>query len=396
MIDTKEIESTIKDLVKTKVEGLVSEVNIKALIASTVDMVIAERVTVAVSNHLSTILKKGEIEKDLITKFDADIKTLISQEIKNRTANAIARIDIATEMGYHIDAYLDEKITAASLPVGLINHQAINWEGFTISSDVLTDGVIKNFSSLGIQDVAGNTELTVADQVVIIENTLVVRNAEVKENFVANDVSVENITINNQLILNENINKQFVSLIKDTFQKELANQTIDIVEKPIQANGKEVLTENALGSSVISSNLRKLGRLTELNVAGIAQFNDTLLVTDSGKIGINTIDPEGVLTLWDDDSELTIRRYKKKNMYVGTMRDTDLSLGVNGDVKLAIRKDGTVEMNSLELNGMRISVAKEIPSGVGKPGELVLMENSNEDEPWAYRCIGGNRWKAIK
>jgi hypothetical protein len=396
MIDTKEIESTIKDLVKTKVESLVSEVNIKALIANTVDMVIAERVTVAVSNHLSAILKKGEIEKDLITKFDEDIKVLISQEIKNRTSNALARVDIATEMGKHIDSYLDTRITAASLPAGLINHQAINWEGFTVSANALTEGLIKNFSSSGIQDVAENTELTVADQVVIIENTLVVRNAEVKENFVANDVSVENITINNQMILNENINKQFVSLIKDTYYKELSNQTIDIVQKPILANGKEILTENALGSSIITSNLRKLGRLTELNVSGIAQFNDTLLITDSGKIGINTVDPEGVLTLWDDDSELTIRRYKKKNMYIGTMRDTDLSLGVNGDVKLAVRKDGTVEMNCLQLNGLRITVSKEIPTGVGTPGELVLMENSNENDPWAYRCIGGDRWKALK
>jgi hypothetical protein len=120
------------------------------------------------------------------------------------------------------------------------------------------------------------------------------------------------------------------------------------------------------------------------------------MITDTGKVGINTSEPEGAFTVWDDDSELTIRRYKKKNMYIGTMRDTDLSLGTNGDIKLAIRKDGTVEMRSIELNGLKISVSDTVPSHQGLPGELVLMSHASEDEPWAYRCISGDRWKAIK
>ncbi len=332
----------------------------------------------------------------LDTDYQKKLEELIEKEVKTLVANTVAKIDLATEVGKKLAEYVDSKIKVAALPEGIISHRAINWTNFNPSETIFKENHISNFTSTGIQDVSQDIELTVADQVVIVENTLITRNAEVKENFVANDVSVQTITINDQLIMNEKINKQFVSLIKDTFFKEMGSKKIDLIENPIYSNGKEALTENSLGSSIITSNLRKLGRLTELNVGGIAQFNDTLLITDNGKVGINTSEPEGALTVWDDDSELTIKRYKKKNMYVGTMRDTDLSLGVNGDIKLSLRKDGTVEMKCIEIGGIKISVLDTIPSRSGIPGELVLIRSASEDEPWAYRCIGGDRWKAIR
>jgi hypothetical protein len=396
MIDTQEIEREIKASIKSKVDDLIKEVDIMRIVSRTVDLVIAERVSTMINNQLLNLVQKGKLEKELDSKYQDKLNSLLEQEIKQRAANAVARIDMPSEVGKQIAECVSNKLKIASLPEKFINHKNINWDGFQLTAAALTDGVIENFISSGIQDVASQIELTVADTVVVIENTLVVKNAEVKENFVADDIAVNNITITGQLNMNEQINKQFVSLMKDVFHKEFINQQIDIVVKPILANGKEVLTENTLGSNIVNSNLRKLGRLTELNVAGIAQFNDTLIVTNSGKIGINTEEPEGALTIWDDDSDLTIRRYKKKNMYVGTMRDTDLSFGVNGDVKLALRKDGTVAMNHIELNGLKVSVSNSIPSSNGSPGEIVLISNAGEDEPWAYRCIGGDRWKAIR
>lgn len=394
MIDTKEIESAIKESIKTKVDGLVSEVDIKTIIARTVDTVVAERINTLISAHVSSIIQKGKLEKDLVGKFDTQIQTLLEQEMKTRTTNAIARIDIATEVGKHIDIYLDKRITSAALPANLINHRAINWDGFKLTADALENGTIENFSSTGIQDVAGQIELTIADDVVVVENGFVARSAEIKETLAAKTIHVNDIKINGNLILSSAINQQFNSLIQDSVNRLLANQKIDVVSNPILANGKEVLTENSLGSSIVNSNIRKLGRLTELNVAGTAQFGETMLVTD-GKIGINTTDPEGALSVWDDDSDLTIKRHKKKNMYVGTMRDVDLSLGVNGDVKLAIRRNGDVEVGKIVINGLKISVSDTVPYETGKPGEIVIMSQASSTDPWAYRCVGG-AWVAIK
>lgn len=395
MIDTKEIELAIKDSIKSKVDNLVSEFDIKTLIARTVDTVIAERVSASIAAHISAIIQKGKLEREVTAKFDNDFKMLFEQELKNRTSNAIARIDIASQVGKHINSYLESKITSAALPKGLIHHQAINWDGFNLSADALSDGVIGNFASTGIQDAAGQVELTVADGMVVIENSLISRRAEIKESLFAESITVNDIKIKNNLILNEKINDQFASMIRDGVNREILDRKIDIVDNPIYANGREVLTDSTLGPSVINSNIRRLGRLVELNVTGNAQFGETMVVTDSGKVGINTNEPEGALTVWDDDSDLTVRRYKKKNMYIGTMRDTDLSIGVNGDVKMALRRDGSVELNTLVLNGLRITVSDTVPYEAGQPGEIVLMSNAKIGEPWAYRCISG-QWAALK
>lgn len=395
MIDTKEIEIAIKDSIKSKVDNLISEFDIKTMIARTIDNFIAEKVTSSISAHVTAFIQKGKLEKEFESKVEKEFNPLFEQEIKVRTANAIARIDLATEVGKHIDKYLESRITSAALPENLINHKAINWDGFYITANAISNGTIKTFSSTGIQDVADQVELTVADNLVVIENKLVTRSIEVKDQLTVDSILVNDIKIGNQLILNEDINKQFKSLIKDELTRELSTRQIDIVDHPITANGKQVLTDNTLGPSIINSNLRKLGRLNELNVSGTAVFGETMIITDAGRVGINTSDPEGAFTVWDDDSDLTIKRHKKKNMYVGTMQDVELSLGINGDVKLALRKDGSVEMSKILLNGLKISVSDTVPQDPGSPGEIVIMSNAQINEPWAYRCVNG-AWAAIK
>jgi hypothetical protein len=396
MIDTKQLEQEIKLSIKSKVDSLLKESEILAVINDTVNSVIAERVAAIVAIHLSNAVAKGKIERELDTKYTSNLFSILEKEIKQRASNEVAKINMPVEVGKQIIEVVNNRIQNAALPEKSIHHRTINWDGYKLTANALSTGIIESFSSTGIQDIAKSTELTIANNMVIVENNLISRSAEIKENLVANNLTVKNIKINNQLILNDSINKQFVSLINDTINKELNNQKIDIVGKAIYANGAEILTENSLGPAIVNSNLRRLGRLVDLNVAGNAYFNDTMVVTDQGKIGINTTEPEGVLTMWDDDSELTIRRYKKKHMYIGTMRDTELSLGINGNIKLSIRKDNTVEMQKIEINGLKISSSDVVPTAPGFPGEIVIMKTQKDNDPWAYRCIGGEKWKALR
>lgn len=328
--------------------------------------------------------------------YQKKLEELIEEEVKKAVYNKMGRLDLQTEIGKRILEFLDAKFKTVGLPEASISHRAINWNSFDPFKTILKQSIYENFASTGIQDVAPQTELTVADQVVVVENTLITRNAEIKDNFVANDAAINVLTINDKLVLNEKINTQFINLIKETVHKDNALRKINVTSNPIMANDKEVLTDNSLGPSIINSNLRKLGRLNELNVSGIAQFNDTLIVTTSGKIGINTSEPEGALTIWDDDSEITFKRSKKKTMYIGSMRDTEIHLGTNNNTHLSVRRDGIIEMQSIAINGIKISVADQIPNEVGIPGEIVIMKNAGENDPWAYRCLGGDKWKAIK
>lgn len=396
MIDTKEIERQVREAIKIKVDEALNDQEVATLIAQSIDSIIAERIPTILNNYIANLLQKGKLEKDIDARFQTKFNSVLEQELKSKAANAISAINVKEEVGKHILEQITNKINTASLPTSILDYKHIKWDGFTLSANSITEGTIQNFNSTGIQDAASQVELTVIDEGVVVEHTLLTRNASVKEKLVADEAVVNQLTVNGKLALSPIITKQFGSLIKDTLSEELKNRKIDIAVQPLYLNDKPVITENSLGSTIINSNLRKLGRLMELNVSGIAQVNDTLLVTDTGKIGINTTDPEGALTIWDDDSDLTIRRFKKKTMYVGTMRDTDLALGVNNDIKLTIRKDGTVEVKTLNIGGLRISVSDTIPSRVGNPGELVLIAASKENEPWAYRCIGGERWQAIR
>jgi hypothetical protein len=85
---------------------------------------------------------------------------------------------------------------------------------------------------------------------------------------------------------------------------------------------------------------------------------------DHGRLGINTIEPAGVFTAWDEESELTIRKYKQRTMYVGSSRDSELVLGVNGDAVLAVRKHG-VEVNSVKIGNITVSNVNGEPSHRG-------------------------------
>lgn len=341
---------------------------------------------------------KLNIDDEIKKSLDGLLQILfvsLEQALLERTNAMVSKTDLGTEITKQIEEFVDRKMKAANLPDSFIPHRSINWDGYELSANVIKRGSIKNFTSTGIQDAADQIELTVTDQAVIVENMIVASSAEIKDNMVANHVAVQTLAVEDQIILTEKVGKQFISLIKDNISIELNSRKIDVVENPIYANGREVLTEDTLGPSVINSNIRKLGRLQELNVAGMAQFNDTLFVTNDGKIGINTTDPEGALTVWDDDADLTVRRHKKKNMYVGTMRDVDLSLGVNGDVVMAMRRDKSVEMQKIVLNGLPLSVSDMVPNHAGAPGEIIIMSNAQVNEPWAYRCVNGS-WVAIK
>jgi hypothetical protein len=198
----------------------------------------------------------------------------------------------------------------------------------------------------------------------------------------------------NLVILNPSFNQQVTALINDRLSTE-RDRLIDIGSNAILADGKELLTANALGPSIALSNLRKVGNLQDLNVIGEMTAADTLHVID-GMVGINTDAPVGALTIWDEDAELTVRKHKSKTTYIGTTRDCDLVIGTVGNPALAIRRDGTVGVNVLEIGSVGISISDKIPEHQGRQGELVIMSNPKADQPWAYQCLGGNTWAALK
>ena len=398
MIDTKEIESMVRSEIRAKVTEALDMQAVGEIIGETMISIANEKLGSTTTAMVNNMLRDGTLTKMVEEKLLKGMQARLEELIASRAAGMVSRVDVGTQISNKIERFVREAMENAALPDGLIPLRAVNLSGLKISADDITQGIYKDFSSTGIQDIAVDPQLTVMDGAVIVEfdlisNKLSVQDsAEIKGNLnVVGDLRLEG----NLVMLNTSFSKQIQGMVRDTINADKANSKMDIGGDALYANGKEILRDNALGAGIAYSNLRKVGNLQELNVIGPLTATDTLSVAD-GRVGINTDDPAGALTVWDEDAELTIRKHKAKTTYVGTTRDCDLVLGTNGNIGLALRRDGTTSINRMELGGLLISVSDSVPEHDGQPGELVIMRTAKEGQPWAYQCMEGKRWAALK
>ena len=398
MIDTKEIESMVRSEIRAKVTEALDMQAVGEIIGETMISIANEKLGSTTTAMVNNMLRDGTLTKMVEEKLLKGMQARLEELIASRAAGMVSRVDVGTQISNKIERFVREAMENAALPDGLIPLRAVNLSGLKISADDITQGIYKDFSSTGIQDIAVDPQLTVMDGAVIVEFDLVSNklsvqdSAEIKGNLnVVGDLRLEG----NLVMLNTSFSKQIQGMVRDTINADKANSKMDIGGDALYANGKEILRDNALGAGIAYSNLRKVGNLQELNVIGPLTATDTLSVAD-GRVGINTDDPAGALTVWDEDAELTIRKHKAKTTYVGTTRDCDLVLGTNGNIGLALRRDGTTSINRMELGGLLISVSDSVPEHDGQPGELVIMRTAKEGQPWAYQCMEGKRWAALK
>ena len=398
MIDPKDIEKMIRSEIRAKITETLDMISVGELAGESIIEIAKEKMEVTTNAMLNNLLRDGTLNKLLEEKLFKGLQSRLDEMVAARAAGMVSRVDVGTQISEKIERFVVESMKSAALPEGLIPLSALDTSGLTITADAIKGGVYKDFNSTGIQDTASEPQLTIMDGAVIAEQDLISNrlsvedSAEIKGNMnVVGDLRLDG----NLVLLNPAFSKQIQGMVRDTITADKASSKMDIGADALYANGKEILRDNALGAGVAFSNLRKVGNLQELNVIGPLTATDTLSVAD-GRVGINTDDPSGVFTVWDEDAELTIRKHKAKTTYVGTTRDCDLVLGTNGNIGLALRRDGTTSVNRIELGGLLISVGDAAPERDGQPGELVLMRSAKEGQPWAYQCMEGKRWAALK
>jgi hypothetical protein len=171
------------------------------------------------------------------------------------------------------------------------------------------------------------------------------------------------------------------------------NQQIDLQGRELTSNQVKLIDTKSLGPTVVESNLRKLGRLADLSVIGETNLAETVYV-NNGRLGINTDEPAGVFTAWDEEAEITVRKYRNRNMYIGSTRDSDLTLGVAGNGVLEINRLG-IATTTVKIGNVTISTASAEPVHRGAPGDLVINDRPTANQPWAWRCTGGENWVGL-
>ena len=191
-----------------------------------------------------------------------------------------------------------------------INISHIDFTTDDISGDYISGGTITDFSSTGIIDEASRPMIHLDDDGLSVDN------------IVTNDIEVDNITVSGKMTVK--------NMVIEYQQEEIGTDVRLHKAGLIHIGNDCVMSRSELGSSVVYSNLRKVGRLTNLVVDGRFEAGYTLIVNDMrNQVGINTDEPMGALHVRSEGGADVLIDGCGPDGYVGTLRNNPIYFGVN-------------------------------------------------------------------
>ena len=363
----------IIDAVKDSVTALFAEGNIPgiekfidlSLISNTVDQAVEQITLSAVAQFSQDPAWQSRVER------------MINQTVAQETVARLSAIDLGPTIKQQIDERMEQ----------------------------FTDSILKSFTSTGITDQATKLELTVMDDVVVVENCLTAKSIEAVDS-----LRVQNLIVTGSINTD---NESWNSLIGDIEQKTLAQLTTawnnDLVEQAItqiqehgidfeevRVGGEKVIDGKQLTRAVLDSSLQSVGVLKTLTVSGEAKFNNDTLNVLNKRLGVNTDAPEKALSVWDEEVSIVIGKHKLNQAYVGTNREQGIAIGVNREPQIEINIDGLTRIKQLQVGLHKISHSVQVPGWTGTRGDIVFNANPGADRVFAWVCLGGYKWQTLK
>ena len=257
----------------------------------------------------------------------------------------------------------------------------------------------------GIQSESDQVELTVLDQHVVIENNLTATDITAVNSVVVKDLVVKgSINTDNRAWteLANNISQNTFDKLNDTWKQSLIEQVRESISSDgidfsnIKVDGELLVNNGTLSSGIVDSNLRTVGTLQKLNVTGETMLNDTMVVQKS-RVGINTVEPDMALSLWDEEVSISAGKFKSQTGFIGTTRKQGLAIGVNKVPAIEINDEGLTAIKKVQIGIHKISHGTQVPNYSGTKGDIVFNADPTIENPvFAWQCLGGFRWKIIK
>lgn len=394
MIDINDITKQIQAALHKKIEDELNTHDLHTVIEQQINLTVQDKVNATITGLLNNLINSETIAQQVDSIVTADLQEKLDFAVKSRVAQTVTQTDIGTEVSKGIATFVEERMRNSALPENFIPAKSINWNQFRLPANCIGTGTIHNFTSNGIEDRSTEVNLTVLNGQVVVENETVTSQLTVVDSANIKNLNVGKLVVNDGITINDsNFADQIKGLIDSRISQREVERKWELGAEPITSNGNVLLNTNSLGNSIVTSNLRKLGRLTDLSVSGTTELAETMYISN-GRIGINTDEPAGVFTVWDEESEVSIRKYKNRTMYIGSTRDSEIVLGVGGDAVLNIRKSG-IESNSVKVGNITITSGNTEPNYRGSPGDLVINEVARAGQPWAWRCTGGESWISL-
>ena len=278
-----------------------------------------------------------------------------------------------------------------------------------LSGDLIDGGMITNFSSTGISDNASKNMMTLTDDKIVIKSGLNIvdgnnksileidnNSIRFKRNILAESIIETKVSLSPVIEVVFDNDKQGSGLVaKDQFNvqyllyKDNNWQLSDSIKLPnkktITIGNRLALSESELGSTITKSNLKKVGVLDELRVRGDFNINETLYYNaTSNRLGINVLDPNGVLGLMENGVEIVVKGEDYLRAKIGTVTKHELQFVTNNQTALVIDIDGKVTIGNDDNFNSKLKVSHNIDSdysaGFSNSGKGVIISAGLENK----------------
>jgi len=333
-------------------------------------------------SHLPFYIKKIIEELALDPEWLERVESRINQEFARKFSEKLSTLDINDLISKNLDESLDK------------------WKN-KLFNDFRTNGIVDN---------AENTELTVMPGAVVAENDLIstrlqthgdaeiMGTANIKNLIVTGTINTDNQSWNE---LSKSISDKTLARIDQSWKESLCQQVLDLARtrgidfENITIQGSPLVNGNTLNSAITETSIKKTSVLRDLTVAGETHLADTVSVVNK-RVGINTQQPEMALGIWDEEVSLIAGKLKQQQAYLGTSRLQSMSIGVNRIPYIDIGTDGLVKINKLKVDQWKIEFSDQPPGHSGTRGDILFNTDPKPGTPFAWQCLGGHRWQAIK
>lgn len=301
------------------------------------------------------------------------IENMINQEVIARTMADLKTVDVSGAIKKHVDENMH----------------------------IFRRDLVKQFlARTGIDDQATSTQLTVMDEHTVVENKLVANSIQAMDAVLTKDLVVTGtINVDNASwdVLANEISTKTLRQVDEQWKGQLVEQ----VRNQIQSQGIDfeqvrVGNDYLVNGNRLSSAISEIGPLKRLEVQGRDDNSRSLFVAGN-RVGINTQEPESVLSIWDEEVQVTVNKYKNQEAYIGTARSQALNIGVNKDPQIQIGTDGITAIKKLRVAQYRIGHTAEVPNWSGTKGDVMFNANPSVENPvFAWVCLGGFQWKVVR
>jgi hypothetical protein len=269
-----------------------------------------------------------------------------------------------------------------------------------LSGDLISGGTISNFSSTGISDKSTKQTLVVEDDKITVKSISL---ESIESGFsVRGDVKVygildASVVRTNEIYSHRKYDQQFLEfanangepvntgllwsggqysrqfLFKQNVDRFFSSEHLDLDSgKEYLIDNSSVLSRNALGRTVVNSNLQTVGTLEKLSVSGAVNIGDFVHFNPVGRrFAIGTDSANGVLSIYDTNNNVELILSGKENNrgIIGTFNTTGLEIVTDHQTRMSIEPGGDITLGVEQRDSTVTRVYGKLSVGVKNPRE---------------------------